>query len=86
MSLFHADGGAVTLIFADDKWTRKEKGTTTCAAGGKAKATITAEYPLPADMNDPIAQLTGRGTQTIAPGGACTGGGDFEDKFERTGD
>jgi serine/threonine protein kinase len=86
MSLFHADGGAVTLIFADDKWMRNEKGTTTCAAGGTAQATITAEYPLPADMNDPIAQLIGRGTQTIAPGGACTGGGDFEDKFERTGD
>ena len=33
MSLFHADGGAVTLIFADDKWTRNEMGTTTCAAG-----------------------------------------------------
>ena len=86
MSLFHASGGAVTLIFAKDKWTRNEVGTTQCAAGGTAQATITAEYPLPPELDDPIAQLNGRGTQTIAPGGACTGGGDFEDKFERTGD
>ncbi len=86
MSLFHEGGGAVTLIFAKDKWTRNEVGTTTCAAGGTAQATITAEYPLPRELDDPIAQLNGRGTQTIAPGGACTGGGDFEDKFERTGD
>ena len=28
MSLFHAGGGAVTLIFAKDKWTRNEVGTT----------------------------------------------------------
>jgi serine/threonine-protein kinase len=86
LSLFHAGPEAVTMIFAKDKWTRNEVGTTKCAAGGTAKATITAEYPLPREFDDPIAQLNGRGTQTIAPGGACTGGGDFEDTFERTGD
>ena len=68
------------------KWTREEQDTATCAAGGTAQATITAEYPMPAQVDDPIALLTGRGSQTIAPGGACTGGGDFTDKFERTGD
>jgi serine/threonine-protein kinase len=47
MSLFHGSDGAVTLMFADDKWTRHEEGTTTCAAGGTAQVTITAEYPLP---------------------------------------
>jgi hypothetical protein len=41
---------------------------------------------MPRAMDDPIAVLTGRGKQTVAPGGACTGGGDFEDTFERTGD
>jgi hypothetical protein len=86
MSLFHAADGVVTLMFANDKWTRDEQDTTTCAAGGTAQATITAEYPMPAQVDDPIALLTGRGSQTIAPGGACTGGGDFTDKFERTGD
>ena len=50
------------------------------------QVTITAEYPMPEQMDDPIALLTGRGSQTVAAGGACTGGGDFEDKFERTGD
>jgi serine/threonine protein kinase len=86
MSLFHGPDGVVTLMFADDKWTRNEQGTTMCAAGGTAQVTITAEYPLPAQVDDPIALLTGRGSQTVAAGGGCTGGGDFEDKFERTGD
>jgi serine/threonine-protein kinase len=86
MSLFHAGGGAVTLMYADDKWTRNEKGATTCGAGGTAQVTITADYPMPRQLDDPIALLTGRGSQTVAAGGACTGGGDFEDEFERTGD
>ncbi len=86
MSLFHAGGQAVTLMYADQKWTRNETGTTPCAAGGTAKVTITAEYPMLPTLDDPISVLTGRGTQTIAPGSACTGGGDFEDRFERTGD
>ena len=86
MSLFHAGGSAVTLVYADEKWTRNEQGTAMCGDGGTAKVTITAEYPMPTTMDDPISVLTGRGTQTIAPGSACTGGGDFEDRFERTGD
>jgi serine/threonine-protein kinase len=86
MSLFHAGGGAVTLMYADDKWTRHEQGTTTCGGGGTAQTTITAEYPMPRQLDDPIAVLTGRGSQTVATGGACTGGGDFEDQFQRTGD
>jgi len=86
MSLFHAGGQAVTLLYADEKWARNEKGTTTCGAGGTAQMTITADYPMPNQLDDPISVLTGRGTQTVAPGGACTGGGDFEDRFERTGD
>ncbi len=86
MSLFHADGEAVTLMFANDKWTRNEQGVATCGGGGTAPITITAEYPMPPQLDDPIALLTGRGTATVAAGGACTGGGDFEDEFRRTGD
>jgi serine/threonine-protein kinase len=86
MSLFHAGQEAVTLIYAANKWTRNEKGNTSCAAGGTSQITITAEYPEPKQMDDPIAVLTGSGTQTVLPGGACTGGGDFQDRFERTGD
>ncbi|OBK70931.1 serine/threonine-protein kinase [Mycobacterium sp. 1274761.0] len=85
MSLFHAGAEVVTLMFADDKWTRNEQGTSTCPAG-TAQVTITAEYPMPQTLDDPISVLTGRGKQTIAPGGPCTGGGDFQDRFERTGD
>jgi serine/threonine-protein kinase len=86
MSLFHGTGGAVTLMFANDKWTRNEEGTTVCSGGGTAHVTITAEYPLPPQLDDPIPLLTGRGTQTVAAGGDCVGGGDFQSTFERTGD
>jgi serine/threonine protein kinase len=86
MSLFHAPDGAVTLMFANDKWTRNEQGTTTCGAGGTAQMTVTAEYPMPAQLDDPISLLTGHGNQTVVAGGDCTGGGAFTDKFERTGD
>ncbi len=47
MSLFHAGGSAVTLVYADEKWTRNEQGTAMCGDGGTAKVTITAEYPMP---------------------------------------
>jgi serine/threonine-protein kinase len=86
MSLMHAADGVVTLIFAQDKWTRDEAGTTPCPGGGDARITITAEYPMPRQLDDPIALLTGRGKQTVAAGSACAGGGDFTDTFERTGD
>jgi serine/threonine protein kinase len=86
MSLFHAPDGVVTLMFANDKWTRDEAGTTTCSAGGTAQITITAEYPLPAQVEDPIPLLTGSGNAVMAPGSPCPGGGAFSDTFERTGD
>jgi serine/threonine protein kinase len=85
MSLFHGRDGAVTLLFAKDKWTRNEQGTTMCSASGTAQITVNAEYPLPAEMGDPIAVLTGHGNEAVAAGGACTGGGEFDDRFERTG-
>lgn len=86
MSLLHAPDGVVTLVFGGGKWTRDEAGMTPCPGGGTAHITVTAEYPLPDRMDDPIAVLTGRGTQNVAAGSACAGGGDFVDTFERTGD
>jgi serine/threonine protein kinase len=86
MSLFHGSDGAVTLMFAKDKWTRNEQGTTMCGGGGTAQIAVNAVYPLPAEMEDPIAVLTGQGNEAVAAGGACTGGGDFNDRFERAGD
>jgi serine/threonine-protein kinase len=85
MSVFHGPDGVVTLMYADDAWTRNEGGAAPCPNGGTAEITITAEYPMPRQFDDPIASLTGRGRQTVAPGGGCTGGGDFTDEFERTG-
>ncbi|WP_061001390.1 serine/threonine-protein kinase [Mycolicibacterium mucogenicum] len=84
ISAFHAMDGVVTLIFAAGKWTRTEEGTVPCALGGTTHVKITAEYPLPTDLQDPIPTLEGRGTNT-STGGECKGG-DFTDKFVRTGD
>lgn len=84
MSLFHAIDGVVPLVFSADKWTRKDEGTVPCNPGETAHFSLTAEYPLPDPLQDPIPLLTGRGHNEIA-GSSCAAG-DFEDKFERTGD
>ncbi len=85
MSLFHAPDGVVTLVFASEKWTRNEQGTVPCEGGGTAHITLTAQYPLPDQLQDPIPLLTGHGNQNVSTGSACAGG-DFDDKFVRTGD
>ncbi len=84
MSLFHAPDGVVPLVFSGGKWTRDDEGTVPCNLGGTVHIKLTAEYPLPDPLQDPIPVLTGHG-QNVTTGSACAGG-DFEDKFERTGD
>jgi serine/threonine-protein kinase len=84
MSLFHAPDGVVPLVFSGGKWTRNDEGTVPCNLGGMVHIKLTAEYPLPDPLQEPIPVLTGNGTN-VATGSACSGG-DFEDKFERTGD
>jgi serine/threonine-protein kinase len=84
MSLFHAPDGVVPLVFSGGKWTRDDEGTVPCNLGGTAHIKLTAEYPLPDPLQEPIPVLTGHG-QNVTTESACAGG-DFEDKFERTGD
>jgi serine/threonine protein kinase, bacterial len=84
LSLFHAPDGVVPLVFAGSKWTRDDEGTVPCNLGGTTQIKITAEYPLPEQMQDPIQELLGHG-KNVSTGSACVGG-DFEDKFTRTGD
>jgi len=84
LSLFHAPDGVVPLVFAGSKWTRDDEGTVPCNLGGTTQIKITAEYPLPEQMQDPIQELVGHG-HNISTGSTCVGG-DFEDKFTRTGD
>jgi serine/threonine protein kinase, bacterial len=84
ISLFHAPDGVVPLVFGGGKWTRDDEGTVPCNLGGMTHIKITAEYPLPEQLQDPIPLLTGHG-QNVSTGSACSGG-DFDDKFERTGD
>jgi serine/threonine protein kinase len=86
MSLFHAPDGVVTLVFGSGKWTRNESGTVPCQSGGTAQITLTAQYPLPEQLQDPIPLLTGHGNQDVSTASACAAGGDFDDKFVRTGD
>jgi serine/threonine-protein kinase len=84
MSLFHAIDGAVPLVFGGGKWTREDEGTVPCNTGGTAHIKLSAEYPLPEPLQDPIPLLTGHGHNETT--GSTCAGGDFEDKFERTGD
>ncbi|MFZ0905772.1 MAG: serine/threonine-protein kinase [Mycobacterium sp.] len=84
MSLFHAPDGDAPLVFSGGKWTRDDEGTVPCNLGGTAHIKLTAEYPLPDPLQEPIPVLTGNG-QNVTTESACAGGG-FEDKFERTGD
>ena len=84
MSLFHAPDGNVPLVFGSGKWTREDEGTVPCQSGGMTHIKITAEFPLPDPLQDPIPVLTGHG-QNVSTGSTCAGG-DFEDKFVRTGD
>ncbi len=84
MSLFHAIDGVVPLVFSGGKWTRDDEGTVPCNTGGTAHIKLSAEYPLPDPLQDPIPLLTGHGHNETT--GSTCAGGDFEDKFERTGD
>jgi serine/threonine protein kinase, bacterial len=84
LSLFHAIDGVVPLVFSGNKWTRDDEGTVPCNLGGTAHIKLSAEYPLPDPLQDPISLLTGHGHNETT-GSACAGGA-FEDKFERTGD
>jgi serine/threonine protein kinase, bacterial len=84
ISLFHAIDGVVPLVFSGGKWTRDDEGTVPCNTGGTAHIKLSAEYPLPEPLQDPIPLLTGHGHNETT--GSTCAGGDFEDKFERTGD
>jgi serine/threonine protein kinase, bacterial len=84
MSLFHAVDGVVPLVFSGNKWTRDDEGTVPCNLGGTVHIKLSAEYPLPDPLQDPIPLLTGHGHNETT-GSACAGGA-FEDRFERTGD
>jgi hypothetical protein len=84
MSDFHHPGASETLMFANGIWTRNEEFDSPCSTGGTAHSKFTADYPLPQPPQDPIAQLTGHG-HVDSTGSSCVGG-DFDEKFVRTGD
>jgi serine/threonine protein kinase len=83
MSFFH-ENLAKSLVFANGKWTENTEGDSPCSTGGTSHTKVTADYPLPQPPQDPITLLTGHG-HVDSTGSACVGG-DFDDKFVRTGD
>jgi serine/threonine-protein kinase len=72
------------MVFDGAEWIRDEEGDTPCSAGGTSHIKVTADYPLPEPPQDPITLLTGQG-HLEATGTTCTGG-DFDEKYARTGD
>lgn len=83
ISYFHNDAHIVALVYADGQWTDNEEYEGTCSKGGMAHIKRTSVSPLPQPPQDPVTLLVGHGVETIS--GACTGG-DYEIRFERTGD
>jgi predicted Ser/Thr protein kinase len=84
MSYFYDPKIVTPLVFTNGKWTRSANFDTACPTGGQSHVSLTAEYPLPNPPQDPIAMLTGQGNSKET-GSACIGG-DFDEKFVRTGD
>jgi serine/threonine protein kinase len=75
---------AETFVFANGKWTRNSEFDSACSAGGTSHAIWSSVLPLPQPPQDPITLLSGSG-HVDSTGSACTGG-DFDEKFVRTGD
>ena len=77
-------GQGILLDFGNGMWTNNEEDDAPCPAGGTAHEKDTAQYPLPQPPQDPITLLTGHGHRE-STGSTCTGG-DYDEKFVRTGD
>ena len=84
MSYFYNAEIDKPLVFANGKWTLNWQVDAPCSAGGTEHVKQTADYPMPQPPQDPITLLTGHG-HVVVTGSACVGG-DFDDKFVRTGD
>ena len=87
MSFFHNPNQEQDLDFGNGKWTRNAQFDAPCSTGGTTQVTMTGEFPLPQPPQNPITLLSGHGHQG-APGNttACPAGGDYDEKFTRTGD
>lgn len=80
-----ATGARQVMVFANNKWTYNNVWEADCSSGaGKAHTVETGEFPLPEPLQNPITLLIGHGHHEHS--GACSGSGDVELKFQRTGD
>jgi hypothetical protein len=84
MSYFHSPNTKLPLVFESVKWIEDLVGDAPCSTGGTSHIKVTAEYPLPQPPQDPITLLTGHG-HLEGTGSKCVGG-DFDEKYVRTGD
>ncbi|VBA53462.1 Serine/threonine-protein kinase PknF [Mycobacterium attenuatum] len=85
ISYFHGTVGGLPLVFSGDKWTLDIDDDVRCAASDDlSHVKITAQYPLPQPLQDPIRLLTGHGHQQQS--GSCAVDADFDETFTRAGD
>jgi serine/threonine protein kinase len=85
MSFFHTPNLlGEPMVFDGVKWIQDNEFDSPCSVGGTAHIKVTADYPLPQPRQDPITLLTGHG-HIEGTGTKCTGG-DFDEKYVRTGD
>lgn len=84
MSYLHAPNEVRPLVFGAGTWNLDLAEDETCPGGEPAHENLTAQFPLPAAPQDPIAVLTGRGHWSVS--GSCAADTDTDQTFTRTGD
>ncbi len=84
MSYFSVAAGDIALVFSGGNWVEKHESDGPCPTGEMSHLTATAQFPLPQPPQNPIQELTGRGTWVQT--GTCAVDLSINETFTRTGD
>ncbi|WP_029114306.1 serine/threonine-protein kinase [Mycobacterium sp. URHB0044] len=84
MSYFAISAGDLPLVFDGGKWAWTDRTEGPCPNGDLSTLKADAQFPLPQPPQNPIAQLSGRGTWVQT--GSCAIDLQFDETFTRTGD
>jgi serine/threonine-protein kinase len=79
-----ATGSGEPFVYQNGKWIRNDEFDSECSSGGTSHVKVTAEFPLPDPVQDPIMRLEGKGFKE-STGTACKSG-PLTQVFTRTGD